>query len=59
LPPNDVNKRFGNIVEVRVIMTRTRVIRKTPHVTRFENSDSIFLNSKICVTIKCSDFKTM
>ena len=47
LRTNDVNNKLGNIAEVRVIITKTRVIRKTPKVTRLENCDSIFLNTKI------------
>jgi len=46
-PPNDNNKKFGNVVEIKVMMTKTMVIKKTPHVTRFENCDSNFFNSKI------------
>ena len=46
-PPNDVNKRFGNTAEVRTIIIKTKVVKKTPQVTMFENSDSSFLNSKI------------
>jgi len=46
-PPNDVNRRLGNIAEIKVIMTKTKAIRKTPHVTRLENCDSSFLNSNV------------
>jgi len=42
-----LKKEFGNIAEVRVIITKTRVIRKTPNVTRLENCEVIFINSKM------------
>jgi len=47
LPPNDVNKKFGNIAESSVINTNTRAIKKTTHVTKFENCNSTFLNFNV------------